>query len=398
MTATPKLVALLSPYRLHSFYSSLILFPPPGYRIVDAAAADGWSSPTRNLPVTFVRRFASPVLSKAGLPIKLMSSLGQKMSRIGDNFSLVYSAGMLYFGKKPYITDAEDALSSWMGRTYDMRFLHRFIEQQLGSSHCRSIICWNIATSKSILQTYDTSSFHHKIKVMPPAIPLSIELGKRGKETVDILFLGSGSLNTVDAFYYKGGHIVVEVYKRIKRRRANVRLVMRSKIPTEYKRRIMSEKDIRVIDAPVARDELERTMWNSDIMILPALFTPWTSILEAFDHRLPVVTTNTHANAELVEHGKSGFVCDVPDEMRNVSGTYLVPDRKSKRSIEKVWLNGMDASIEALADSTLKLVDDDGLRQKMGNYARNNIAEGGRFSIQNRNRRLAAVLDEAVSK
>ncbi len=384
-------VTFLSPYKLHTFYSSLLQYPPDGYYFNNCSSNDSRISLTSLLSDSSVRR-VSRVADKIGLPIKLMTSLRTLFQHL-PRTDFIYTPGMLSFAKRQFITDAEEALSSWMGRQYDSRILHPLIEASLASDYCKKIICWNRATVNSILDTYDATDFADKIVVIPPATPLSKERLKPRKPVFEILFLGSVNIDTPEAFYYKGGHLALEVFERLKMRHEALRLIIRSRVPPKIKKALLEERKIVLIDSLISHERLESIMWNCDLFLLPSLPTPWMSFLDAMNHALPIITTDTHANSEIVGSGICGYVCKTPRELQYVRGTYLIPNREVKRQMDRVWLNDMEETIQEMVRRIDVLIDNETVRIDMGAAGRRNIGKHGQFSVENRNEHLKRALD-----
>lgn len=388
-------IGIWMPYKLHSFYRSMIDEPPDGYEFYDCSVAARHTKMSEAVPVSLVRHSAS-LLVKAGIPIKLFASLTTKTLGRGIP-SISYMPGIVSFAGRPYITDAEEALSSWVGRQSDFRPFHAVVERALSSHDCKLIVCWNKATVKSIEYTYETGGFSHKIALATPGVPLVKARTRLEKKHVTLLFLGSVNVDTPEAFYSKGGHIVLNVFERLQRDLDNVRLVIRARMPIRFRSAVLSNRSITLIESHLTASQLERLMWESDIMVLPSLPTPWTGFLDGMNHELPIVTTDTHANAELVESGKTGFVCSIPRELNTVSHGYAIPDHRTKVMIDRVWRYETEQIVSEMVDRIETLVNLPTLRREMGNSGRMNIAPGGRFSLEQRNKRLKVVLDNALN-
>ncbi|MSQ71273.1 MAG: glycosyltransferase family 1 protein [Betaproteobacteria bacterium] len=63
-----------------------------------------------------------------------------------------------------------------------------------------------------------------------------------------------------------------------------------------------------------AQDDVRPWYGASDCFVLPTLYDPFpNAALEAMASGLPIITTHQCGAAELIEHGKTGFVCDALD-------------------------------------------------------------------------------------
>jgi glycosyltransferase involved in cell wall biosynthesis len=280
----------------------------------------------------------------------------------------------------------------WVHQLTDYRikdFLRykRFIEATLASPYCRKIICWSEFNRRHIEANLDTVSFGGKLVVVPWATPPRLFTKQYHDSTVNLLFVGSA--NTPGEFNEKGGLVLLESFKVLRERYPNVRLTIRSDVPREIKRIYGQVPGIRLLDRTLSPRELESEFVSSDIFVLPG-HTYYTVFFEAMSYELPIVTTDIHANAELIENGINGLLISrsnlVQYYTRNLLPDFDAPGYRS--AIQRPD----PAMVQELTAKLSVLVENSDLRRKMGRAGRWQVEEG-KYSIRNRNEKLEDLFD-----
>jgi glycosyltransferase involved in cell wall biosynthesis len=114
-------------------------------------------------------------------------------------------------------------------------------------------------------------------------------------------------------------------------------------------------------------------------------------------YELPVVTTDLWANAEMVADGKTGFVIKKSAMIQYYVGNFIpnwshYPISKFMNTIKKT----IDPLVvKGLVEKTSVLIEDKELRRNMGRSARYEV-ENGKFSLVERNKKLAQIFSEAM--
>ena len=171
-------------------------------------------------------------------------------------------------------------------------------------------------------------------RVHPLHVGLDLELWPHvpressGARKLDLLFVGGD-------FKRKGGDLLLSVWRERFRNRANLHLVTRS-APEG-----LQEPGVFVYPDMSANDErLRRLYAESDIFVLPtnADVSSWVALEGAATGR-PVVSTRTGGIPDLIHDGETGYLVDAGDAV-------------------------------ALAARLQQLIDDDGLRDRMGKAGR----------------------------
>ena len=309
--------------------------------------------------------------------------------------------GLISFRREPWVPVVFDAFSSLIGYAYDLRLVHPLIEKGLARDECKAIISFFNATKRSLESTYDTSSFNWKIKYVPLGLPQIPEKTRTERKGVNIVFVGSINYTQRGLrdgwFYNRGGHMVVRAFQRLRKRFDHITLTIRSQLPDDY--RMMLERDprVRIVDYPLSYEEYDDLLWASDIFLLPMRDTPEGSFLDAMNHALPVITTHTCANAEVVQDGKWGFVCEVPTDFNSIVDNFEIKGKAEFNRMWKIWTTRTDSIVNGLVDSLQTLILNEELRRKMGRAGRETLNPFGQFSVERRNEYLKRVLDEATA-
>ena len=117
-----------------------------------------------------------------------------------------------------------------------------------------------------------------------------------------ILFVGTD-------FVRKGGSLLLEVFERRFRGRAELHLVT-MQAPKDAREGVYVHSDFKPNDPRLARLYQE-----SDMLVVPTTADtgPLWVFMEAMAMRLPVIGTDTGANKELVQHGKTGLIVKIGD-------------------------------------------------------------------------------------
>lgn len=380
---------------MHSCLRGLMGDPPEGYEFV--TSPDGaWGKLVMNpllksgfIYFTLQRRVLEPLF-----PIHLFKAYLEKfVCRPPSDAVLTYSYGHPVFRREPWVVELE-----WVTQLVGYRATHlsmykRVLEKSLGSAYCKGTICWSNLCMNGLLSALNCESFHHKIHLVPHAVPKKCSIKSRDDTKVKLLFVGSA--NIPGEFHLKGGKEVLESFRILSAKYTNLELVVRSDVPEEIQRRYSGMPGLRLADEELPWIELEREFQTADIFLFPGHHTPFMVLLDAMSYELPIVTTDAYANEEIVANGVTGFVIpasgNVPYYVRK-----FIPDGRSPRFIKAIKV--LDTRmVHDIADRTSILIENPELRRQMGKAGRGEV-ENGRFSIQNRNEKLKRVFDEAVGE
>ena len=359
----------------------------------------------------------------AASAIKLLSSAIGNGAKLGDAIRFIMTRGMLsqlriptsvrlallptypyILGQVPWVIAIEDTTTLFgpfvrNGQTASLQIsdapYYPFVKALLESDSCRGIITHVKSTAESIPLLFNNAALRKKIFYIPLGIqlpPMSPSRQKQEDNVIRILFTNSWSQGST-SFYLRGGLDVLEAYSILSSRYPNLRLILRTALPSnldERYLRIIESCLVKVVDRFLPIDEMQELKSNADIYVLPSARIHVVSILEAMAYGLAVVVSDGWGITEYVENGRDGIV---------------VPGRYGKCS----WMdgNGMlreDYSplfssdpfvVSGLVDSLSTLIEDRELRKRLGQAGRRDIET--RFSIDNWNQGLAKVFYQLLS-
>jgi glycosyltransferase involved in cell wall biosynthesis len=219
----------------------------------------------------------------------------------------------------------------------------------------------------------------------PHPSPSRKNASKTGRELV-LLAVGHGAL-------VKGFDIAVRLFDAL-RSEFPLRLVVAGTLPhnstyypeivpttidranlTGLESRLRTDPSIEF--GPRRRSEMHGLYASADVNLhFSRLETFGYSILEAMSHGLPVVATRLNAIPEMVEHGRTGYLCDPGDA-----------DINSVEWEERVLRDAIAMTRRLLADQSLRVA--------MGAAGRRRVADA--FNIDVKRALLAAAYQDAMS-
>ena len=379
--------------RMHSLYKELVLNPPEGYQFITQDTSwDKASSAVSKLNAIYT--IQERILSKL-IPVNLAKAYLERFKKPPEGIDLTYATGHLVFRKEPWVVDLE-FVTQLAG--YSIKHFKRYkklIEKTLASECCKKIICWTEACKKTVLENMDCRDFEHKVETVPLAVhKKNFIKDYSDKEKVKLLFVGSA--NIPGEFEYKGGKEVLEAFTMLRQRYPNLELLVRSDIPQEIKIKYKGLDSLRIIDEIIPREQLEEQFKSADIFLFPTHSTPGLAILDAMSYELPVITTDVWANPEMVEDSKTGFLIKKSEKVQYYAEHFIpiwsyIPDSQLMKAIRTVDYR----VVEELVEKTSLLIENEGLRRRMGKAGRWEI-ENGKFSIEKRNKKLKRIFDEAT--
>jgi glycosyltransferase involved in cell wall biosynthesis len=387
-----KLVYVEPAWKYPLSVQDLVLHPPEGYRFI---TPKGRSERLFRSLAKYDVSYKLQAFMGIFIPIQLLKSYFNKLKSSPKDSVLTYSLTHLVLRKEPWILDMENELPYLL--VWNEKHLKKYkdkIMEVLNSNYCRKIICRVNKGKEALLATFG-KELEEKIEVVYwGTIPKNFKK-EYNKDTVKILFVNSGNINTALHFYAKGGAEVVEAFKALSQKYDNIELVIRSGLPQNLKRKITKLSRVKVIDKPISWTELEKEWLSADIFVLPNhINTPAQVFYDAMSYGLPIVTTDTWANSELIENGKTGFLVHNPRSAHFQEGPIL--HLTHTEFFNEIMKGHEPKVVKGLIKAISTLIENQELRRKMGEAARQEI-EHGKFSLKKRNDKLKEILDEAIS-
>jgi glycosyltransferase involved in cell wall biosynthesis len=161
---------------------------------------------------------------------------------------------------------------------------------------------WSEWTKQSFVEDYGCRE--EDVMVIPPGIDLQLfEAGDRHHELPRLLFVGGD-------FVRKGGDLLLDVFRRRLRGRAELILVTQADVP--------AEPGVTVYQNVQANsDQLRNLFATSDLFVLPTRGDCFSLVyLEALASGLPIVATRVGGIPDLVREAETGFMIDVDDSKK----------------------------------------------------------------------------------
>jgi glycosyltransferase involved in cell wall biosynthesis len=389
---TPGRTIYLEPFwKFHAFGRQLIAFPPSSYEFVAEENAPG-----KLVDVITRSGIDRPLLRFADslVPAGLVKSLFGRWTKTPPGTSLTYAWDHVVFRPQPWVVEVEYA-SLLLG--IDPKHLRRFrllVERALGSPHCRRIICWSQAGSRSLLSDLDCHDFEGKIEIVHYSVPRKTFCKGHETEKVKLLFVGSGTNR--GAFDYGGGRETLQTFFVLRQRYRNIELVMRSDVPPDVRRNCKGVDNLRIIEEMIPREELEREFLSADIFMIPSHNTSPMIMLDAMSYELPLVTIDAWANAEYVKDGQTGLVAPKSARIAYFHGDTRQPNFSAREFVTAIKTPDPAVVVE-LVRRVGFLIENPELRRRLGRTARFQVEEGS-FSLTRLNEKLGTIFDEAINR
>jgi glycosyltransferase involved in cell wall biosynthesis len=254
-----------------------------------------------------------------------------------------------YFGKKPTVlsTDGTPQNKRDMRSSYGLKPENRLSREAKHLAYRKifgnaaGFVGWSNWAKESFVRDYGCPE--ENVVVIPPGVDLEqFRAGDRAHELPRLLFVGGD-------FARKGGNLLLDVFRRRLRGRAELDIVTRDPIPEESGVRVHR-------DVSANSDKLRNLYATSDVFVLPTRADCYSLVcMEAMAASLPCVVTRAGGIDDLVTDGDTGYLVGIDDD-------------------------------DALGDALETLVTDGALRERMSRRSRE-IAEE-KLDVQKTSRRL----------
>jgi glycosyltransferase involved in cell wall biosynthesis len=224
---------------------------------------------------------------------------------------------------------------SSLARRTKQRFYREIFARAAG------FVAWSSWTKHSFVEDYGCRE--EDVAVIPPGIDLQLfSEGDRDHELPRILFVGAD-------FVRKGGEMLLDVFRRKLRGRAELLLVTKADVTEEPGVHVFR-------NVGANSDTLLKLYRTSDLFVLPTRADCYSLVcMEALAAGLPVVATRVGGIPDMIQDGETGHLIDVGDSI-------------------------------ALSDKLEALIGDEAHRRQMGARGRAGAVE--RFDLRENARRL----------
>jgi len=246
-----------------------------------------------------------------------------------QQIDLIYSPGKIVLNKFPHVIEIDNvAVLAY----YNLKLLKlgkSWIQKQLESPYCKSIICISHAAKAGVLHFFHSATIRKKTQVVYPYMEEHFNLRTKNKKHTEFLFISTN-------FYLKGGKELVNVFENLKQK-AKLTIITKVKdIEHSLLRKIQSNKNITLVEANKSKKELYQKYYaRADVFILPTFQDSFgLVILEALSFGLPIISTNSYAIPEMVHHGKNGYLINPP---------FQYFDQRTQLPNSKIWKKNLAA-------------------------------------------------------
>lgn len=317
---------------------------------------------------------------------KLWNTLNQPSLRPALRGDIVHS-NRLPLTNKPYVISFDH-----VGFLTDFDFdrLYRLADEKnsvpvtryLLRSNCNALLPWSEAAANGFQELFG-SELSTKMEVVYPAVQPYDSPAEQSKGSVELLFVATN-------FYLKGGMEVIESFSRL-RKDHDVSLTIVADVPSHV-RKDYNLNGVNIKSPNFSRQELYDEIYsNADLLVHPTHNDSFGMVLlEAMNAGLPIVATRMFAIPEIVNDKETGLLVDRPEKsLFHPDGT---PNREWN-DIDKLRLslhNYEEKLVRQLTKAIETLTEDYESRVSYGRSGRERVLEG-RFSIENRNKKLSRI-------
>jgi len=309
----------------------------------------GPGGPPRWLPIDFRAGRLPWTITGSALARRAIGSVIDRVDGLFVHTTTIALLAADHFGRKPTVLSSDGTPFSKrrMRADYGLRPQTGLAEQAKRALHravfrrARGFVGWSNWTKQSFVEDYGCRE--EDVAVIPPGIDLSqFSRGDRSHELPRILFVGAD-------FSRKGGDLLLDVFRRRLRGRAELVVVTKAEVPEEPF--VHVHRDV-VPNSP----KLRELFATSDLFALPTRADCFPlACMEALATELPIVATRAGGIPELVREGETGHLFEPGDA-------------------------------DALGDALEALITDPRRRETMGRAAREDAA--CRFEVRTNARRL----------
>lgn len=308
---------------------------------------------------------------------------------VKEKYDLVFCSNIIPPFKCKYILDLE-FVSALNGYDYS-RLNKGEIKKSLEGEDCKKIICWNNTSYDTLVKTIDCSNFLNKITIIPFGIKSQKIYKDFEKKELNLLFVSS--TNNPQDFELKGGILALEAYSILSKRYPPTKLYVRANIPARIKK-IYSNPNIIFLEEKLSDSEMEKLFLKSDILLEPV---PGINLmLECMTFMIPMIAFDAWIIPEMIIENKNGFLID---------SSYIFGDIKDMENyLANLHLNYLKLydskllmkSLGKFVEKTAILIENAKSRKKMALYSKALVSNSGKYSLDNRNKKMFKVIVDAL--
>jgi hypothetical protein len=251
-----KVVYLEPAWKLRrmSYIRAFFSHPPSGYRFISSSIQDKvWNNVSKYGFSSTVKGYMERLI-----PLQLIKSYMELFKKPPKEASLTYALDHCVFRREPWILEMTFELPYILcGTERQLDLFKGVVKKYLASENCKKILFQLQVGMEAFMHQFG-ESFEDKVAVVPRANFPTFFKKNYYSEGVKILFVNSANIQSDYIFYFKGGAEVVESFLKLRQIYSNIELILRSVVPSAYKMRITSLKEVKIIDRPIPWSELEK--------------------------------------------------------------------------------------------------------------------------------------------
>ena len=317
---------------------------------------------------------------------------------------LVFLTSMPYtFNQNPWIIEIEDPTTLFYpliqnGNTASQSLADSpyfpVVKAVLEADHCKAILTHMRSTAELVPALFQSEAISKKVVYAPLGVKLPERYQKHDPqaddETIDLLFINSWC-QVPGNFYVRGGLDVLEAFVILRERYPQLRLTMRTALPTldDHYLRIIEGGWVRLVNRFLTNEEMADLHADSHIYLLPAARVHIVSLLQAMSYGLAVVGSDGWGMEEYLEHEQNGLVV----RGRYGKSSWADPEAGMLRENYEVMYTPDPEVVAGIVEAVSRLVEDQTLRRRLGRQARADVRE--KYNPEGWNRGLKAALDRA---
>lgn len=370
------------------YLQALLLSPPSGYRFEVVAKYQ-----QRSLDFAAKHGISFDVQSAISgwLPIPLIKSLLETKVDPPHTHQVTYALDHLVLKKGPWFLEMSFELPAVLaGSERQLRLCRNLIGQTIKSKYCKGIAFQVREGREAFLSTFGEDLREKTAIIQRCAFPKYFP--KPASKSITLLFVNSSNTTNTDSFFIKGGPEVISTYRVLRKTHENLRLVVRSAMPSSYREILANMPGVTVLDKTQPLSVMSEVWKSADIFIHPHHGNMSDSIVEAMSYGLPVITTDVWATSELVTNMKHGILVHDENAARHTTNHILHITNKYVRTIRS---QSRPEMVSELVEAVERILSDEGLRRQLGDTAKQEV-ERGQLSLAHRNFELKRFLDQHI--
>jgi glycosyltransferase involved in cell wall biosynthesis len=325
----------------------------------------------------------------------------QSQLLLANNRGLVFLTSMPYtYGLNPWVIEIEDPTTLFYplihnGTTSDLDIARSpylpIVKTLLESESCKGILTHIKSTARMVSTLFGSETIRKKIVYAPLGVKPPVRWQRHeDTEEIHLLFINSWC-QVPSNFFVRGGLDVLEAFAILHERYPQLRLTLRTSLPglDRHYHRILEEGWVRVINRFLAPDEMESLLAGSHIFLLPAARVHIVSLLQAMAYGLAVVASDGWGFEEYIEHERNGLI--VKGRYGKVS--WADEEAGLLREDYEPMMTPDPEVVQGIVEAVSRLVEDRGLRKRLGEAARRDVETS--YNLERWNRGLKEVFDRA---